>query len=83
MEIKYRTVFYKIIDKLLNHLTEYFSNTEIMEFFGSPNYEKFDACTLKCNIPHHLYANGQEYVEVSLTVLYSGMNEWCFIVQKT
>lgn len=54
IEIKYRTLFYKIIDQLLNHLTECFSNTEVTEFFGSLNYEKFDVYTLKYNFPDHL-----------------------------
>jgi hypothetical protein len=54
VEIKYRTLFYKIIDQLLNHLTECFSSTEVTEFFGSLNCKKFDVYTLKYNFPDHL-----------------------------
>ena len=54
VEIKYRMLFYEIMDNLDNNLTVRFSNIEKLEFFGLLNCEKFDVYKLKSNFPDHL-----------------------------
>jgi hypothetical protein len=54
VEEKYRILFYKVIDNLINHLSTRFSSIEKMEFFSLLNCEKFDIYRFKATFPEQL-----------------------------
>jgi hypothetical protein len=51
---KYRILFYKIIDNIINHLSAHFSGVEKMELFSLLNCEKFDTYKSEATCPQQL-----------------------------